>query len=929
MLMEKYRRSLLPAILFGLYSVGVAIAYGQEDVARTPESPDFQRDIQPILTKHCQSCHGPDRDASGLRVDRWKHLLEGGEYGVPAIVPGQPEASFLLQVVDGSSQDLTMPPEGNDPLTSQQIELIRQWIASGAIVPQSFQTDGEDPTQWWSLRAIEPPVVPNANSAIDYLIESKLRENELNFSPPADRVTLIRRLYFVMLGLPPSPAEVHEFVSDPAPQAWERLVDRVLASSHYGERWARHWLDVVRFGETDGYETNRERPNAWRYRDWVIDALNRDMPYNDFVRCQIAGDALGEPVGTSFLVGGPHDIVKSPDPLLTLTQRQDELTDMVATVGSAFLGLTVGCARCHNHKFDPITQTDFYAMQAIFSGVHHGESPLPVQFSESSTEQAEIEAEFQQWQEDVLSHCRNQPANTIVWPPVDAAFNIELFEPQLARMVRFSIQAASSGEPCLDELEIFAGQQQVGLARLGGVASSSGNFPNNAKHRLEHIHDGRYGNDFSWISDTPGTGWVQIEWTDPVAVDRIHWGRDRKSEFVDRLATTYSVELSLDGKTWTSVAGSEHRLPSGSREKSVYDQVGTPAAPNESPGTFGQRLSHIRQRYQQLSGPAMAFCGKFLQPTTINKLFRGDPLSPREEVSPDFLQILGRLDLEPSASDQQRRLALANALVREDNPLLARVIVNRIWQYHFGTGIVETASDFGKNAAVPSHPELLDWLADRLRQKNWSLKTLHRELLLSRTWQQGSMPHEVGLQRDAGGRLLWRFPPRRLEAEIIRDQILAISGKLQHTGGGPGFSAFVVDMENVRHYHPLESYGPEHFRRMIYQSKVRQEQDAVFGAFDCPDGTQIAPQRSRSTTPLQAMNLFNSGFVQQQAETMAQRLRATSSDPAVQIRQAYELTYSRVPAADEWDEVSRFVDDQGLPALCRVLFNSNEFLFIP
>lgn len=901
----------------------------QDLVDSVEVSLDYQRDIEPILTKHCLACHGPDRDASGFRVDRWKSLLEGGEYGVPAIVPGQPEASFLLQVVDGTSDDLTMPPEGNEPLSAEHVTQLRNWIAAGAVVPEAFQRDDEDPKQWWSLRPIAAPAVPNSTTAIDHMIAAKLQENGLEFSPLADRVALIRRLYFVMLGLPPSPTEVQAFVNDAEPQAWERLVERVLASPHYGERWARHWLDVVRFGETDGYETNRERPNAWRYRDWVIAAFNDDMPYQDFVRYQIAGDVLGEPVGTSFLVGGPHDIVKSPDPLLTLTQRQDELTDMVATVGSAFLGLTIGCARCHNHKFDPISQTDFYAMQAIFAGVYHGESSLPVQFSESASEVRAIDADFEKWQHDLLAHCRSQSQDAIVWPPVEAAFNIELFEPQVARLVRFKIHATNASEPCLDELEIFSGQQQVGLASQGARVSSSGNYPNNVKHRLEHLNDGRYGNDFSWISDTDGTGWVQIEWTDPVAVDRIHWGRDRVSAFADRVATHYTIELSVDGISWTTVAGSQRRLPMGSREKSLYDQLPGLAEGESKPETFGQRLSHLRERYQRLAGPTMAFCGTFSQPGTTHKLFRGDPLSPREEVSPDFLQILGGLNLPSSASDQDRRLALANALVRDDNPLLARVMANRVWQYHFGVGIVETASDFGRNAPLPSHPELLDWLAVRLRDQGGSLKQLHREILLSRTWQQSSLPVDEGLQKDASSRWLWRFPPRRLEAEIIRDQILAVSGSLQLSGGGPGFSAFIVDLENVRHYFPLETYEAEHFRRMVYQTKVRQEQDAVFGAFDCPDGTQIAPQRSRSTTPLQAMNLFNSGFVQQQAEAMARRLEQVHPDSKRQIQAALELVYSRVPEADELAELQAFVTEQGLPALCRVLLNSNEFLFIP
>jgi hypothetical protein len=844
-----------------------------------------------------------------------------------------------------------MPPEGNPPLTTAEVELLKKWIAAGAIVPATFAADEEDPRQWWSLQPLMPPTAGSPETVIDDLIEAKLRQHGLGFSPPADRASLIRRLYLVMLGLPPTPEEVHAFVADPDPQAWQRLVDKVLASPHYGERWARHWLDVVRFGETDGYETNRERPNAWRYRDWVIAAFNQDMPYHDFVRYQIAGDVLGQPIGTSFLVGGPHDIVKSPDPLLTRTQRQDELTDMVGTVGSAFLGLTIGCARCHNHKFDPISQTDFFALQAIFAGVHHGESQLPNESTERSEAKRAIESSFAQWQQDLLAYLTTQDPQTVVWPPVDAAFNIEVFAPQMARMVRMTIRATNASEPCLDELEIFAAAQQVGLASQGATVASSGDYPNNPKHRLEHLNDGRYGNDYSWISDTPGTGWVQIQWEQPVAVDRIQWARDRAAVFADRLATDYVIEVSLDGETWTAVADSKRRLPPGSRAGSLYDQAGAAAggdagadqqadtvpvqfaglAPvGDARQTFGQRLQEIRRQYQLLTGPVLAFCGTFSQPEVIHKLFRGDPLSPREEVGPENLAILGSLGLSPNASDQERRLALAQALVRADNPLVPRVMVNRLWQYHFGVGIVETSSDFGKNAALPSHPELLDWLAMRLLEHEWSLKRLHRDILLSRTWQQSSLPHAAGMQQDAAARLLWRFPPRRLEAEIIRDQMLAVCGTLQLTGGGPGFSGFEVQLENVRHYHPLEEFGPEHFRRMVYQTKVRQEQDAVFGAFDCPDAAQIAPQRSRSTTPLQALNLFNSKFVTQQAGLMSERLLGEAGEDRVeQIERAFQLCYGRSADATERQEALEFVEALGLPALCRVLLNSNEFLFIP
>lgn len=909
---------------------------------------DFKRDIQPILAKYCLECHGPERDASSYRVDRWPIIHDGGEYGVPAIVPGEPDSSFLIQVLEGGSEDLTMPPDGHEAPSPVEIQRLRSWIKSGAEVPQQ-EMSGEDPLDWWSLRPLQrvspptPSVAKSGDSVIDLWVGHGLETAGLDFSPSADRRALIRRLYLVMLGLPPSPAEVEGFVNDSDPMAWPKLVDRVLASPHYGERWARHWLDVVRFGETDGYETNRERPNAWRYRDWVIDAFNRDMPYDDFVKFQIAGDAWGQPIGTSFLVGGPHDIVKSPDRRLTLTQRQDELSDMVGTVGSAFLGLTIGCARCHYHKFDPISQTDFYELQAIFSGVYHGESPLPHDPTVQSEEQRRWQDERMRWQSQLLTYLETQDLDSIVWPPVQAVFNIEVFAPREARMVRFVIdETLGGGEPCLDELEIFSGSDAVGLASQGASVTSSGDYAGNPKHRLEHINDQRFGNDYSWISNTPGRGWVQIEWSEPVQVDRIQWARDRMGSFSDRLATNYRIEVSLDGQHWDTVASSDSRLPQGSKAASFYNQpvvdrqterpdgAESVSVVKDSGETWGGWLERLLKQQQQWASAPVAFAGVFRAPEPIYRLFRGDPLSPKEQVVPNTLGIWGDLALSENASDQERRVALATALTDGRNPLLARVIVNRLWQYQFGTGLVETSSDFGRNAALPTHPDLLDELALKLQANGWSLKSLQREILLSRTWQQSSLPRAEGLAVDAGGRLLWRFPPRRLEAEAIRDQILAVSGQLRHVGGGPGFSAFEVDLENVRHYHPLSSYDSSHFRRMIYQTKVRQEQDAVFGAFDCPDGTQIAPQRSRSTTPLQALNLFNSEFVLQQAEAMSQRLQAeVGDDVGAQLSLAYQWCFSRLPEGEETEAGLEFIQDQGLSAFCRVMLNSNEFLFVP
>jgi hypothetical protein len=325
----------------------------------------------------------------------------------------------------------------------------------------------------------------------------------------------------------------------------------------------------------------------------------------------------------------------------------------------------------------------------------------------------------------------------------------------------------------------------------------------------------------------------------------------------------------------------------------------------------------------------VGYVGTFGKPEPIHLLYRGDPLAPREEVAPDVLSVLGTLDLAVDTDEFERRMALAKWITADSNPLTARVIVNRVWHYHFGRGIVATPSDFGRNGFKPSHPELLDWLAVRFMENGWSLKWLHREILSSSTYQQSSRPRSEALAQDADGRLLWRFPPRRLEAEAIRDCVLQLTGKLNLAAGGPGYLLFEIQRETVHHYFPLEEFGPDQFRRMIYMTKIRQEQDEVFGVFDCPDGGQVIPQRSRSTTALQSLNLLNSKFMIEQAGYLAERLRRQAGDEiGAQVHEAYALAFSRVPNRDEADEARQFVEQFGLEAFCRALLNANEFLFL-
>ena len=796
----------------------------------------------------------------------------------------------------------------------------------------------------WAFLPVVRPAIPStkisasAANPVDTFIQARLSESGLTPSVEADRATLIRRLYLVMLGVPPTPDELSAFVADVQPRAWERLLDRVLEDPRYGERWGRHWLDVIRFAESNGFETNRERLSAWRFRDYVIEAFNTDKPYDQFIREQIAGDALGMDVATGFLVGGPVDIVKSPDITLTTQQRADEIDDMLGTTGTSFMGLTLGCARCHTHKFDPITHTEYYSMAAIFSGVQHGERSLPLS-PERAQGVARIEGRIQDLQKRLevfipraLTGSPTAPADRR--PAVVARQNEDRFTVTDARRVRFTILATTGGEPCIDELEVWSGDHNVALASVGTKATASGSLAGYEIHKLEHLNDGRPGNTRSWISSEAGKGWVQLEFPKSERIGRVVWGRDREGNFKDRLTTQYRIEVATEPGVWKIVATSDDRVPFAGESTQPSGPVYRFEGLAESEASQGRRwlaeLELARKEREALSKAPSIYSGTFSQPGATHRLHRGDPLLKRETVSPGTLALFQPLVLSTNTPERDRRLALADWIARPDNPLTARVIVNRIWQHQFGVGLVNTPNDFGRNGSKPTHPELLDWLASDLIEHGWSLKHLQRRILSSATWQQSGLPRKEALAVDAGSRLLWRFPPRRIEAEGIRDSILAVSGNLDRARGGPSFYLHVVDRENVYHYHPKEAFGPADTRRMVYAFKVRMEQDGIFGAFDCPDGSLVMPKRSVSTTPLQALNLFNSRFILDQSQTFAERLRHEAGEqPESQVRAAWQLAFNRTPQRAEAEEAMAFVRSEGLPAFCRGVLNANEFLFIP
>ncbi|MBX9790389.1 MAG: PSD1 and planctomycete cytochrome C domain-containing protein [Pirellulales bacterium] len=918
-------------------------AVAAEAPEHTPPTADFDRHVRPILASRCYECHGESAQEGGLRLDDAAGILKGGESGEPVFVRGSSADSLLIKRLTLADPKDRMPLDA-EPLSSEQIALLTAWIDAGGKIPGDDKAAAalKLTTDHWSFQPLKRPAVPMSGNGfvcnpIDEFVLAKLRERNLAPSEPADRRTLIRRLYLVAHGLPPTPDEVQAFVDDSRPDAFARLVNRVLDSPRYGERWARHWMDVVRYADTNGFETNRQRKTAWVYRDWIIASLNADKPYDQFIREQLAGDASGADAATGFLVAGAYDVVKAPDINLTLAQRQDELADMVNTTGTAFMGLTMGCARCHNHKFDPILQRDYYAMQAVFAGVQHGERALRTAPDEVVVEQlAQLRAEESKKQAALERLADKVSATTIevdkkLRPPVNPRLNEEHFAPTDALSVRFTITACNSGnEPCIDELEVFdSSGRNVALASAGGKPSVSGTLAGYEIHQLDHLNDAQVGNDHSWISNTANSGWARIDFPEHVRIERVVWGRDRGQRFNDRLPTQYVVEVATEPDKWVTVASSLDRRPFSE----VQDRHAWLAKLGPDDAVTARRLQQeleaIEHCIADLSGTQTGWVGTFQQPEKTHRLYRGEPMQRREVVAPDAINVIGTLGMAVDEPEQQRRIKLANWIASHDHPLTARVMVNRLWHYTFGQGIVDTPSDFGHNGGRPTHPELLDWLADELMASGWSIKHVLRLVLTSATFQQSSAPRPEALTIDADGRYLWRYSPRRLEAEAIRDSMLAISGALDLSMGGPGFYLMDVVEENVMHYFPKEKFTPAEFRRMVYLFRIRQATDSVFGSFDCPDGGQAMAKRSRSNTPLQALNLFNSSFVLQQSEILAERVRQSVGDsPEAQVQWAFAHFYARPPDDYELEQSVQLIREQGLTSFCRALFNSSEFLFV-
>lgn len=919
-----------------------------------------------IIERRCLSCHNPGLKTSGLDLSTRQTALQGGSAG-PALKPGQPAESFLLKRVLQEQ----MPP-GN-PLPKEERETLSQWIQEAAPWSRRIGQASGPPRRagldWWSLQPLQDPPPPPlvdlppewSHSVIDRFIYAKLREKGLKPSPPADRRTYIRRATFDLLGLPPTPEEIDHFVHDASPDAYEKLIDRLLASPHYGERWGRHWLDVIRFGESHGYEQNHLRERAWPFRDYIIRSFNQDKPFSQMALEQLAGDQIApdDPevaVATGFLVAGVHDTVKIENIEGELQKRANELDDMVLTTGAAFLGLTVNCARCHDHKFDPISQVDYYRIQAAFAGVQHAERELATREEREQREAKEkpLRDELERVNQRLaalkearrsLAESRKLEISKGYRQPVDPKGNEETFDPVAARFVRMTILATyPNQEPALDELEVWTdGKAPVNVALLsGGAKASARSTRTDGKgasfYKLDFLHDGKF--DEIWISDERGAGQVTLEFPKAETISRITWSRDRpganQGRFISRVPVKYVFETSADGAIWQKVASSDDRLPFTEEEREEFFLLAV-LAPQEREEWMAlkRRKEETEQRLAALPKLPAAYIGRFTQPTepaAVHK--RGNPMDKGEIVAPGGLSTLQRMlpdySLELNAPEGKRRLALARWIADERNGLTARVLANRLWHYHFGRGLVGTPSDFGFNGEKPTHPELLEWLARRLHHHDWRLKPLHKELMLSAVYRQSSQSNPEFAAIDGEARYLWRFPPKRLEAEALRDSILAVSGKLDRTMGGPGFRLYDYTVDNVATYGFRSSFGPETYRRAVYHQSARSVKDDLMGPFDCPDSALPEPKRVSTTTALQALSLLNNAFVVDQAGFFAERLQRETGGSGVQnqIRLGFRLAFGREARDEEISAATELIGRHGLKAFCRALLNANEFLYV-
>lgn len=973
--MQRQFTVILIGWIMGSGGVGTAAGAASKGVPAV----DYEREVRPVLSQHCFKCHGMDEQArkAKLRLDSREAALAPLKSGARAIVPGQPDQSELIRRIFSTDEDEVMPPPAAKlPLTPEQKQILKQWVSAGA-----------EYREHWAFVAPRQVPVPQVKrtkwprNAIDHFVLARLEEERLKPSPEADRYTLVRRLYLDLIGLPPTPDEVTAFVQDKSSQAYEKLVDQLLASPHYGERWARRWLDLARYADTNGYEKDRPR-SIWPYRDWVIQALNADMPFDQFTIEQIAGDLLPNATLAQRIATGFHrnTMLNEEGGIDPLEFRFYALTDRVATTGKTWLGLTLQCAQCHTHKYDPIPQREYYQLMAFLDNADEPQIELPdpevearrkVVQSETARLVAELankfpagtngqprltgrenlEAKFSAW----LERERHRSVEWITLPPTAAQSNLPLLTVQADGSVFASGDTTKSDTYELKFTSIPAGVTAVRLEALpddrlpahgpgmtyyegplgdfflGEFQLTADGDPVRFSQATESYAKNNFGKTPATaalaIDGDPQTGWS--------CAGRYGERHEAVFNLAEPLKSARELQLKmLMGRHYPASLGrfriSVTTDPQGAEARDLpEDVVRLLRLPDEE--LTGVQRERLRKQFLLLT-PELAEVRAEIDkrrsqmpayPTTLvlterprnnsRQTFihrRGEFLQPTDRVEPGVLSVLN--PLPPNAP--RNRLEFARWLVARDNPLTARVVINRQWAAFFGRGIVRTVDDFGFQGSPPTHPQLLDWLAVEFMDQGWSFKRMHKLIVMSATYRQSSHVTPQLLAKDAENALLARGPRVRLEAELVRDSALRIAGLLSEKMGGP--SVFPPQPANVTTegaYGKLEwkvSEGEDRYRRGLYTFSKRTAPYAMFTTFDAPSGEECVARREASNSPLQALTMLNDAVLIEASQALGRLMADQPGTEAARVRWLFQRFFTRPPARDEVGLLVKFLQTQ-------------------
>jgi hypothetical protein len=928
----------LPAAIVA--SMVIVCAWANSSSATDEGTQFFETEIRPLLIEHCYECHSTkaNKTQGGLLVDSRESLRAGGDSG-PAVVPGDVEKSLLLDAL--RYQFVEMPPAGK--LDDSVIAKFKQWILAGAADPREApapptganKINWDEASEHWAFQPIVPKSVTGYDDrglegSIDAFVSAKLKQADLEPNPPASRSTWLRRVTFDLIGLPPTPEEMHSFLQDDRPDSYERVVDRLLASPRYGERYGRHWLDLARYADSNGADENHAYPVAWRYRDYVVDAFNQDVPYDQFTVEQLAGDLLPfsseqergrNLTATGFLVMGPKMLAEQDKPKLVA----DLVDEQVDTVGKVFLGLTLGCARCHDHKFDPIKTQDYYSLAGIF---HSTKSMEHLQFV---SQWNEIELPNRERSEQIAAHQRLIEQTESQASQTALELHLKLFERQLAAFTLQMKWNASSHTPSADEVANL-GLSEAQLARM---------------RRFISARDWR---DVATINTIPQELQSMIDL--PFAADPE--SAALSEEKIDLLHKGVSAAYST---AWRKVLDAPRNDkgkitdgPLSKLHKAIYEEGPFEEITKLEDAVSADdkaRLLAVREKVEALKKAmpaldrAMATVDGPVKLVAVN--VRGNHLQTAGDPLPRNVPIVLQTTTSAVAfpAEQSGRWELANWLVAPEHPLTSRVMVNRLWQYHFGEGLVRSSSNFGLRGELPTHPELLDRLAADFVAQGWSMKSIHRKIVLSATYRRTSDDSEIAPMVDPENRLLWRMNRKRLEVEPLRDSLLSVANEMDWQMTGQASSVYGNTFEDTNQPRTLHDAA----RRTIYLPINRAALEEFFSTFDYVDSAVSLEKRPVTTVPHQALYLMNHRLALHSGWRLAHRLEQHSSDEVERLNYAYAICFCRVPTEAELVAARTYLQQQRTQIadseetdklksldpwikLCRGLLLTSEFIYV-